>query len=124
MMDTTNVYLKDWHRRFAGQRFGFFEQFCLENGTTSFETLVTAAALRPPQPVSERVGGEGPLLRCAGGREVGYRGVAFSAASLAAARQQFGATAAALVEADAGQMPLPDASCEVVLSHMALHIMQ
>src|SRR5262249_59326426 len=40
-----------------------------------------------------------------------------------AERQQFGATAAAFGEADAGQMPLPDASCDVVLSHMALHIM-
>jgi hypothetical protein len=51
MMDTTNMYLKDWHRRFAGQRFGFLEQFCLENGTTSFEALVTAAVLRPQQTV-------------------------------------------------------------------------
>jgi hypothetical protein len=54
-MDTTNVYLKDWHRRFAGQRFGFFEQFCLENGTTSYEALVTAAELRPQQTVLEPV---------------------------------------------------------------------
>jgi ubiquinone/menaquinone biosynthesis C-methylase UbiE len=123
-MDTTNVYLKDWHRRFAGQRFGFFEQFCLENGTTSFEALVTAAALRPQQTVLDLGCGEGPLLRYVRGRDVRYIGVDFSAASLAAARKQFGATAAAFVEADAGQMPLPDASCDVVLSHMALHIMQ
>ena len=53
MMDTTNVCLKDWHRRFAGERFSLFEQFCLENGTTSFEALVTAAALRPQQTVLE-----------------------------------------------------------------------
>jgi ubiquinone/menaquinone biosynthesis C-methylase UbiE len=124
MMGTTNVYLKDWHRRFAGQRFGFFEQFCLENGTTSFEALVTAAALRPQQTVLDLGCGEGPLLRYVRRRDVRYIGVDFSAASLAAARQQFGATAAAFVEADAGQMPLPDASCDVVLSHMALHIMQ
>ncbi len=123
-MGTTNVYLKDWHRRFAGQRFGFFEQFCLENGTTSFEALVTAAALRPQQTVLDLGCGEGPLLRYVRRRDVRYIGVDFSAASLAAARQQFGATAAAFVEADAGQMPLPDASCDVVLSHMALHIMQ
>jgi ubiquinone/menaquinone biosynthesis C-methylase UbiE len=124
MMGTTNVYLKDWHRRFAGQRFGFFEQFCLENGTTSFEALVTAAALRPQQTVLDLGCGEGPLLRYVRRRDVRYIGVDFSAASLTAARQQFGATAVAFVEADAGQMPLPDASCDVVLSHMALHIMQ
>ena len=53
-MGTTNVYLKDWHRRFAGQRFSFFEQFCLANGTTSYEALVTAAALRPQQTVLAR----------------------------------------------------------------------
>jgi SAM-dependent methyltransferase len=123
MMDTTNVYLKDWHRRFAGQRFSLFEQFCLENGTTSFEALVTAAALRPQQTVLDLGCGEGPLLRSVLRCDVRYIGVDFSAASLAAARQQFGATAAAFVEADAGQMPLPDASCDVVLSHMALHIM-
>jgi SAM-dependent methyltransferase len=123
MMDTTNGYLKDWHRRFAGQRFGFFEQFCLENGTTSFEALVTAAALRPQQTVLDLGCGEGPLLRYVLRCAVRYIGVDFSAASLAAARQQFGATAAEFVEADAGQMPLPDASCDVVLSHMALHIM-
>jgi len=123
MMGTTNVYLKDWHRRFAGQRFGLFEQFCLENGTTSFEALVTVAALRPQQTVLDLGCGEGPLLRCVLQRDVRYIGVDFSAASLAAARQQFGATAAEFVEADAGHMPLPDASCDVVLSHMALHIM-
>jgi len=123
-MDTTNVYLKDWHRRFAGQRFSLFEQFCLENGTTSFEALVTAAGLRPQQTVLDLGCGEGPLLRYVLRRDVRYIGVDFSAASLAAARQHFGATAAAFVEADAGQMPLPDASCDVVLSHMALHIMQ
>ena len=122
-MGTTNVYLKDWHRRFAGQRFGLFEQFCLENGTTSFEALVTVAALRPQQTVLDLGCGEGPLLRCVLQRDVRYIGVDFSAASLAAARQQFGATAAEFVEADAGHMPLPDASCDVVLSHMALHIM-
>src|SRR5215470_19170654 len=122
-MDTTNVYLKDWHRRFAGQRFSLFEQFCLENGTTSFEALVTAAELRPQQTVVELGCGEGPLLRYILQRDVRYIGVDFSAASLAAARQQFGTTAAAFVEADAGQMPLPDASCDGVLSHMALHIM-
>ena len=122
-MDTTNVYLKDWHRRFAGQRFSLFEQFCLENGTTSFEALVTAAGLRPQQTVLDLGCGEGPLLRYVLRRDVRYIGVDFSAASLAAARQHFGATAAAFVEADAGQMPLPDASCDVVLSHMALHIM-
>jgi SAM-dependent methyltransferase len=123
MMGTTNMYLKDWHRRFAGQRFGFLEQFCLENGTTSFEALVTAAVLRPQQTVLDLGCGEGPLLRYVLQRDVRYIGVDFSAASLAAARQQFGATAAEFVEADAGQMPLPDASCDVVLSHMALHIM-
>src|SRR4030095_12996983 len=123
MMDTTNVYLKDWHRRFAGQRFSLFEQFCLENGTTSFEALVTAAGLRPQQTVLDLGCGEGPLLRYVLRRDVRYIGVDFSAASLAAARQHFGATAAAFVEADAGQMPLPAASCDVVLSHMALHIM-
>jgi SAM-dependent methyltransferase len=123
MMGTTNVYLKDWHRRFAGQRFGLFEQFCLENGTTSFEALVTVAALRPQQTVLDLGCGEGPLLRYVLQRDVRYIGVDFSAASLAAARQQFGATAAEFVEADAGHMPLPDASCDVVLSHMALHIM-
>jgi ubiquinone/menaquinone biosynthesis C-methylase UbiE len=117
MMGTTNVYLKDWHRRFAGQRFGLFEQFCLENGTTSYEALVTAAGLRPQQTVLEVGCGEGPLLRYVRQRDVHYIGVDFSAASLRAARQQFGATAAAFVEADAGQMPLPDASCDVVLSH-------
>ena len=122
-MDTTNVYLKDWHRRFAGQRLSLFEQCCLENGTTSFEALVTAAALRPQQTVVELGCGEGPLLRYLLRSDVRYIGVDFSAASLAAARRQFGATAAAFVEADAGQMPLPDASCDVVLSHMALHIM-
>jgi ubiquinone/menaquinone biosynthesis C-methylase UbiE len=122
-MGTMNVYLKDWHRRFAGQRFSFFEQFCLENGTTSFEALVTAAALRPQQTVLELGCGEGPLLRYVLRCDVRYIGLDFSAASLAAARQQFGATAAEFVEADAGQMPLPDASCDVVLSHMALHIM-
>jgi ubiquinone/menaquinone biosynthesis C-methylase UbiE len=124
MMGITNVYLKDWHRRFAGQRFGFFEQFCLENGTTSFEALVTAAELRPHQTVLDLGCGEGPLLRYVLRRDVRYIGLDFSAASLAAARQQFGATAAEFVEADAGHMPLPDASCDVVLSHMALHIMQ
>jgi SAM-dependent methyltransferase len=124
MMDTTNVYLKDWHRRFAGQRFSLFEQFCLENGTTSFEALVTAAGLRPQQTVLELGCGEGPLLRYVLRSDVRYVGVDFSAASLAAAQQQFRATAAAFVEADAGQMPLPDASYDVVLSHMALHIMQ
>src|SRR5882724_7267093 len=124
MMGTTNVYLKDWHRRFAGQWFGFFEQFCLENGTTSFEALVTAAELRPQQTVLDLGCGEGPLLRYVLRCAVRYIGVDFSAASLAAARQHFGATAAEFVEADAGQMPLPDASCDVVLSHMALHIMQ
>jgi len=123
-MGTANMYLKDWHRRFAGQRFSLFEQFCLENGTTSFEALVTAAALRPHQTVVDLGCGEGSLLRYVRQRDVRYIGVDFSAASLAAARQQFGATAAAFVEADAGQMPLPDASCDVVLSHMALHIMQ
>src|SRR5215471_9055288 len=123
-MDTTNVYLKDWHRRFAGQRFSLFEQFCLENGTTSFEVLVTAAALRPQQTVVELGCGEGPLLRYLLRCDVRYIGVDFSAASLAAARQQYGATAAAFVEADAGYMPLSDSSCDVVLSHMALHIMQ
>jgi SAM-dependent methyltransferase len=123
-MDTTNVYLKDWHRRFAGQRFSLFEQFCLENGTTSFEALMTAAELRPHQTVLELGCGEGPLLRYVRQRDVRYIGVDFSAESLAAAQQQFRATAAAFVEADAGQMPLPDASCDVVLSHMALHIMQ
>ena len=122
-MDTTNVYLKDWHRRFAGQRLSLFEQCCLENGTTSFEALVTAAELRPQQTVVELGCGEGPLLRYLLRSDVRYIGVDFSAASLAAARRQFGATAAAFVEADAGQMPLPDASCDVVLSHMALHIM-
>ena len=122
-MDTTNVYLKDWHRRFAGQRFSLFEQFCLENGTTSFEALVTAAALQPQQTVLEVGCGEGPLLRYVLRSDVRYVGVDFSATSLTAARLQFGATAAAFVEADAGQMPLPDASCDVVLSHMALHIM-
>jgi ubiquinone/menaquinone biosynthesis C-methylase UbiE len=124
MMGTTNVYLKDWHRRFAGQRFGFFEQFCLENGTTSFEALVTAAALRPQQTVLDLGCGEGPLLRYVRRCDVRYIGVDFSAASLTAARQHFGTTDAEFVEADAGQMPLPDASCDVVLSHMALHIMQ
>jgi SAM-dependent methyltransferase len=124
MMGTTNVYLKDWHRRFAGQRFSLFEQFCLETGTTSFEALVTAAELRPQQTVLELGCGEGPLLRYLLRSDVRYIGVDFSAASFAAARQQFGATAAAFVEADAGQMPLPDASYDVVLSHMALHIMQ
>jgi SAM-dependent methyltransferase len=124
MMGTTNVYLKDWHRRFAGQRFGLFEQFCLENGTTSYEALVTAAELRPQQTVLEVGCGEGPLLRYVRQRDVRYIGVDFSAASLTAARRQFGATTAAFVEADARQMPLPDASCDVVLSHMALHIMQ
>jgi len=123
MMDTTNVYLQDWHRRFSGQRFGFFEQCCLESGTTSFEALVTAAALRPQQTVVDLGCGEGPLLRYILRRDVRYIGVDFSAASIAAARQQFGATAAEFVEADAGHMPLPDASCDVVLSHMALHIM-
>src|SRR5262249_36963556 len=123
MMGTTNMYLKDWHRRFAGQRFGLFEQFCLENGTTSFEALVTAAALRPQQTVLDLDCGEGPLLRSVLQRDVRYIGVDFSAASLAVARQQVGATAAEFVEADAGQMPLPEASCDVVLSHMALHIM-
>jgi SAM-dependent methyltransferase len=123
-MGTTNVYLKDWHRRFAGQRFGVFEQFCLENGTTSFEALVTAAALRPQQTVLDLGCGEGPLLRYVRRREVRYIGVDFSAASLAVARQQCDATAAQFVAAAAGQMPLPDASCDVVLSHMALHIMQ
>jgi ubiquinone/menaquinone biosynthesis C-methylase UbiE len=124
MMDTTNVYLQDWHRRFSGQRFGFFEQCCLENGTTSFEALVTAAALRPQQTVVDLGCGEGPLLRYILRRDVRYIGVDFSAASIAAARQQFGATTAEFVEADAGHMPLSDASCDVVLSHMALHIMQ
>src|SRR5215468_10574200 len=123
-MGTTNVYLKDWHRRFAGQRFGLFEQFCLENGTTSFAALVTAAELRPHQTVLELGCGEGPLLRYVREREVQYIGVDFSAASLAVARQHLGATAAAFVEADAGHLPLSDASCDVVLSHMALHIMQ
>ena len=122
-MDTTNVYLKDWHRRFAGQRFSLFEQFCLENGTTSFETLVTVAGFRPHQTVLDLGCGEGPLLRYVLQRDVRYIGVDFSAASLAVARQQVGATAAEFVEADAGQMPLPEASCDVVLSHMALHIM-
>jgi SAM-dependent methyltransferase len=124
MMSTTNVYLQDRHRRFSGQRFGFFEQCCLENGTTSFETLVTVAALRPQQTVVDLGCGEGPLLRYVLRRDVLYIGVDFSAASIAAARQQFGATAAEFVEADAGHMPLPDASCDMVLSHMALHIMQ
>jgi SAM-dependent methyltransferase len=123
MMGTTNVYLKDWHRRFAGQRLSLFEQFCLENGTTSFEALVTAAGLRPQQTVVDLGCGEGPLLRYVLPGDVRYIGLDFSAASLAAARQHFGATTAAFVEADAGQMPLPDASCDVVLSHMALHIM-
>jgi ubiquinone/menaquinone biosynthesis C-methylase UbiE len=124
MMGTTNVYLKDWHRRFSGQRFGFFEQFCLENGTTSFEALVTAAELRPNQTVLDLGCGEGPLLRYVLRRDVRYIGVDFSAASIEVARQQVGAIDAEFVEADAGQMPLPDASCDVVLSHMALHIMQ
>ena len=84
-MDTTNVYLKDWHRRFAGQRFGFFEQFCLENGTTSLEALVTAAALRLQQTVWALGCGEGSLLRYVLWRDVRYTGVDFSAASLAAA---------------------------------------
>ena len=123
-MDTTNVFLKDWHRRFAGQRFGFFEQFGLENGTTSYEALVTAAELRPQQTVVDLGCGEGPLLRYVRRCDVRYIGVDFSAASLTAARQHFGTTDAEFVEADAGQMPLPDASCDVVLSHMALHIMQ
>lgn len=122
-MGTTNLYLKDWHRRFSGQRFGFFEQFCLENGTISFEALVTAAALRPHQTVLDLGCGEGPLLRYVLRRDVRYIGVDFSTASIAAARQQFGATDAEFVEADAGHMPLPDSSCDVVLSHMALHIM-
>lgn len=47
----------------------------------------------------------------------------FSASSIAAARKQFGATDTEFVEADAGNMPLPDSSCDVVLSHMVLHIM-
>ena len=123
-MDTTNVFLKDWHRRFAGQQCGFFEQFGLENGTTSYEALVTAAELRPQQTVVDLGCGEGPLLRYVRRCDVRYIGVDFSAASLTAARQHFGTTDAEFVEADAGQMPLPDASCDVVLSHMALHIMQ
>ncbi len=122
-MDTTNVFLKDWHRRFAGQRCGFCEQFGLENGTTSYEALVTAAELRPQQTVVDLGCGEGPLLRYVRRCDVRYIGVDFSAASLTAARQHFGTTDAEFVEADAGQMPLPDASCDVVLSHMALHIM-
>jgi SAM-dependent methyltransferase len=124
MMSTTNVFLQDWHRRFAGQRCGVFEHFCLETGTTSFAALVTAAGLRPQQTVLDLGCGEGPLLRYLRRCEVRYIGVDFSAASLVAARQHCGATAAAFVAADAGQMPLPDASCDVVLSHMALHIMQ
>src|SRR5262249_43829942 len=77
-MGTTNVYLKDWHRRFAGQRFSLFEQFYLENGTTSFEALVTAAELRPQQTVLELGCGEGPLLRYVLQRDVRYIGVDFS----------------------------------------------
>ena len=122
-MATTNAYLQDMHRRYAGRRFGFFEQFSLENGTTSFEALVTAAALRPRQTVLDLGCGEGSLLRYITQRAVRYIGVDFSAESIVAARQQFGATEAEFVEADAGDMPLPDASCDVVLSHMVLHIM-
>lgn len=122
-MATTNSYIKDVHRRFSGRRFGFFEQFCLENGTTSFEALVTAAELRPNQTVLDLGCGEGSLLRYVTRRDFRYIGLDFSASSIAAAREQFGATDADFVEADAGNMPLPDSSCDVVLSHMVLHIM-
>src|SRR5262249_33092878 len=80
--------------------------------------------LQPQQTVVDVGCGEGPLLRYVRRCKVRYIGVDFSAASLAVARQQCNATAAAFVEADAGRLPLPDASCDVVLSHMALHIMQ
>jgi SAM-dependent methyltransferase len=123
MMATTNAYLKDMHGQYSGRRFGFFEQFSLENGTTSFEALVTAAALQPHQTVLDLGCGEGPLLRYVTQRDVRYIGVDFSAASIVAAQKQFGATGAEFVEADAGDIPLPDASCDVVLSHMVLHIM-
>jgi SAM-dependent methyltransferase len=123
MMATTNSYLKDWHHRTSGRRFGFFEEFSLENGTTSYEALVTAAELRPNQTVLDLGCGEGLLLRYVTRRDFRYIGVDFSAASIAAARQQFGATDTEFVEADAGKMPLPDSSCDVVLSHMVLHIM-
>ena len=122
-MATTNAYLQDMHRRYAGRRFGFFEQFSLENGTTSFAALVTAAARRPRQTVLDLGCGEGSLRRYITRRDVRYIGVDFSAESIVAARQQCGAPEAEFVEADAGQMPLPDASCDVVLSHMVLHIM-
>jgi SAM-dependent methyltransferase len=123
MMATTNAYLQDRHRRNSGLRYGVFEQFFLENGTTSFDALVTAAELRPHQTVLDLGCGEGPLLRYLTRRDVRYIGVDFSASSIAAARKQFGATDTEFVEADAGHMPLPDSSCDVVLSHMVLHIM-
>jgi SAM-dependent methyltransferase len=67
--------------------------------------------------------GEGPLQRYVTRRDIRYIGVDFSTSSIAAARHQFGTTDTEFIEADAGAMPLPDSSCDVVLSHMVLHIM-
>jgi cyclopropane fatty-acyl-phospholipid synthase-like methyltransferase len=104
-MAPTNAYVHDRHRQRSGVRSGVFEPCSREHGTTSVDALVAAAALRPHQIVLDRGCGEGPRLGSVTWREVRDLGMDVSASSVAAARPLFGATEAAFMAADAGQMP-------------------
>jgi SAM-dependent methyltransferase len=67
--------------------------------------------------------GEGPLLRHVARRDFRYVGLDFSASSKHVARKTFHGPQIEFLEADAGCIPLPDASFDRVLSHMVLHVM-
>ena len=124
MMATTNAYLKDIHGPISGRRFGFFEQFSLENGTTSFEALVTAAALQPHQTVLESWLRRRPTAAIRHAARLCVTSVWISPPRPSWRHDSnLRQPVAEFVEADAGDIPLPDASCDVVLSHMVLRIM-
>ncbi|MCB9797953.1 MAG: class I SAM-dependent methyltransferase [Alphaproteobacteria bacterium] len=117
-------FLKAWHARHAGATATTFGHWTGADGRSSYARLADIAAAEGAGRVLDLCCGDGLLIELTEARLPAAQvvGVDGSPAELVAAWSRLGPRAR-LLQADAAALPLPEASVDVALCHMALMLL-
>jgi SAM-dependent methyltransferase len=129
-ISTSEAYLRDYHRRHPGTTARSFAEAAAEADGRSWRSSYAWLAERVPNTgsptnVLDLGCGDGELLSLLAARDqagLTLTGIDLSPAELAVAAERLGGRAR-LIEARAQALPLPPASVDIVLSHLALMLM-